>query len=280
MPGPPGGGQLAGVVDDRRPPGRPGVVGPASRRSAGPDRGGRTPAGPRAAATARVSASRSSARRGGQPGRRDLQARRTRRPAASPGRPGPGRCRLTDAQASKSGRSRASPVMPGREQRRRLVRRQVLDAQRAGQARARSGPSSSARRRAGSWSSGLTSYGGSPSRSSVQPSSRGALLRDRSASISSGGQRCWWMSIAGDGVMGFRSVMSRERVPSVNADHWADRRRSMRNCPRRSRPRSDLESLGASNRISGDHAGGLPGSAGQRQHNALATRCRSTCRRR
>ena len=54
-----------------------------------------------------------------------------------------------------------------------------------------------ARRAARSWAAGSTAYGGSPSRCSSQPRSRGPRERRRSSSMKASDQRCWWQSATG-----------------------------------------------------------------------------------
>ena len=157
-----------------------------------------------AAATARMSASRST-----RPGVASQVAGicRPANPSASrfARSSRSGSTRLTAAQASKSGRSAAAPS---------------CQAAAAAPPRPAAGPrcpagwtgparSGSRRARAAAPGRGRPGRPGTAARRPAAASSRPAgapCRRDRSASINSGGQRCWWMSIAGDGVMGFRSV--------------------------------------------------------------------------
>ena len=93
---------------------------------------------------------------------------------------------------------RGGPVVPGVQQRSGLVRRQVLDPERRGEADAGEIDAGVGVQREASRDVVVARVelgGGLPAVWSVHPRRYGACVRSRSASTSGSGQRCWWRSI-------------------------------------------------------------------------------------
>ena len=244
--------QLARVVDDRRPPGR--ARSSADRGTGrGSARGERTPAGPprrppRARAADRSTAAGVASQVAGICSPAKPSAERRARSSQVRVRPAD-RC-----PGVEFGSQRGSPVVPGRQQRPGLVRRQILDAQRAGQAQ--HDPARSRRAGApGRWSSGLTSYGGSPSRMQRPADQPGCVLL-RPQGVDQLGRPEVLVNVDRRG--------RRHGVPFEGPAHIRAGARAVR----RGSFRGRATAVPAAARISASAA-----------TQALATRCKSTCRR-